>query len=248
MKEIFKPKTPLEWIFLTAILLSILLFGAWSLNNGGGTSSKPADGPSASAQERPDLVSTAPEKPSAPSTISSSEDGAKPVTFDPAFVAALDAAAQISDPQARRAALEKACYREAGHDPAAAITAAERYSLGDGPGAVLENLAQQWAGTDLNAAYAWVEAKPAGAKRDALAARVAFVWSQSQPAQAANWLVQETEPGPGQQEAIMSIVHQWGLQDMTGATAWVEQFPEGDFRDRAMNELQGIASSQKAPH
>jgi len=246
MKEIFQPKTPLEWIFLTAILLSILIFGAWLLNSGEGASSKATDAPLAPALKKPAPASVASEGPETPSTAVS-VDAVQSARFDPAFASALDAAAQISDPQARRIALERACYREAGHDPVAAIAGAERYSLGEEPGAVMENLVQQWADADLNAAYTWVEAKPAGAQRDALAARVAFVWSQSQPAQAANWLIQETEPGAEQEEAIMSIVHQWGLQDMTGATAWVEQFPPGDFRDRAMNELQGIADSQKLP-
>jgi hypothetical protein len=244
LKDIFKPKAALDWLFVAAILVAVLLFGAWFLNDGKETPLKPTDASLASDQKHPASIPAAAEQTSATLAASSSSDAAKPGAFDPDFAAALAAAAQIIDPRLRREALVKACYNEAGHDPAGAVAAAELYSLGQGPGTVLDNLTEQWAEADFHAAYGWVEAKPAGPARDALVARVAFVWSKSQPSEAAQWLVEETEPGPDQQEAIMTVVHQWGEKDMAGASAWVAQFPAGDFRNRAMSELQGIASVQ----
>ena len=56
----------------------------------------------------------------------------------------------------------------------------------------------------------------------------------------------ETHPGQEQKEAVMSIVHQWGSLDIAEASAWVEQFPPGDFRERATRELQCIEDRQEA--
>jgi hypothetical protein len=41
----------------------------------------------------------------------------------------------------------------------------------------------------------------------------------------------------------MSVLHQWGLQDLPAATAWAEHFPEGPVRDRAILELTGIRNA-----
>jgi len=109
---------------------------------------------------------------------------------------------------------------------------------------MLGNLAQQWAERDLPSAISWAGNYPPGENRDNLFARIAFAESQTSPANAAQMVVEQISPGSTQQEAAMSILHQWALQDMTRALAWAEQFPAGELYDRAIIELAGIAVYQ----
>lgn len=135
--------------------------------------------------------------------------------------------------------LEAVCFQIAEDgDPARAVALADNLHL-TGHG-TLANLEQQWAQTDLPAAREWAIAKPAGDEKNELLERVGFVWSASQPSAAADFVVQEMTPGPAQTEAAISVLHQWALRDFDGAKAWVELFPDGEIRERAVNELAGV--------
>lgn len=158
------------------------------------------------------------------------------------------AAVQWAEPQpageSRSAVLEAACYQIANINPAEAVALAEKYALTNR--ATLANLTAQWAQQDLRAAHAWVLAKPEGDGRNELAARVGFVWSASEPASAAEFVVREIPPGSAQTEAAISVLHQWALRNFDDAAAWVELFPEGEIRNRAINELAGIREYSSA--
>ncbi len=105
----------------------------------------------------------------------------------------------------------------------------------------VENLTLQWAEKNLPAALNWAVQQPDGEMRDKLIGRVAFVQSRTAPAESACLVVEQIPPGPTQTEAIISIVHQWGLQNAETAATWVESFPEGDLKVRASWELRGVA-------
>ena len=139
----------------------------------------------------------------------------------------------------RNEALTDACFQIAKTDPNRAVVLAEQFSLNND--AVLNNLAKQWAGTDLMTAYNWIAAQPSGNQRDALVTGMTFIWSQTEPANAAQFVTLQMSPGSAQDEAILMVLHQWALVDPTGAGAWAQQFPESPLRDRALNELSGIA-------
>jgi hypothetical protein len=151
--------------------------------------------------------------------------------------AAMAWAAQEPNSDDRDEVLSAACFQIAQEDPAQAVALAEMFNLTNH--ATLANLAQQWAEQDLNKALAWAEAKPSGEVREQLFKRIALVWSQSDPANAASLVVERIPAGPEQNEAAMSVLHQWSLRDLQGAMAWVRLFPEGDLRDRALEELAG---------
>jgi hypothetical protein len=153
--------------------------------------------------------------------------------------AALTWGQQQTNNAERNEALTDACFQIAQTDPERAVVLAEQFNLNND--AVLENLAQQWAAKDLTTAQNWIAAQPSGNQRDALATGVAFIWSQTEPANAAQFVVQQIPPGFAQDEAAMMVLHQWALVDSTGASAWVQQFPESPLRNRALNELEGIA-------
>lgn len=152
--------------------------------------------------------------------------------------AAVEWAVQQPAAEKRDEILEAACYEIANGDPAEAVALAEKHALTNY--AILANLTAQWAQQDLRAAHAWVLAKPAGYERNELAARVGFVWSASEPSAAAEFVVREIPPGPAQTEAAISVLHQWGLRNFNDAAAWVELFPAGEIRERALSELAGI--------
>jgi hypothetical protein len=70
---------------------------------------------------------------------------------------------------------------------------------------------------------------------------VALVWSKSDPAEAARLILDQIPAGDHQNEAVISVVYQWALQDKKEARAWVQLFPEGALRQRALNEITNSA-------
>lgn len=137
-------------------------------------------------------------------------------------------------------------------DPAAAVRLAED-CLGDGTHNeaqyLLDNLAQQWAEKDMPSASVWALAKPVGEQRDRLLQRIAIVDAKTNPEQAARLIVEQMEPGPTQDEAAISVLHQWVHRDAPAALAWAEAFPTGDLRDRAIEEVRNAIafSSENKP-
>ena len=159
-----------------------------------------------------------------------------------------DAAAWLTnapDGRQRVAVAEIVCPQLAQTNAAAAVKLAEN-CLGEGANDsaqyLLDNMAQQWASQDLQAASAWALAKPAGEQRDRLLQRIAIAESSANPAQAARLISEQMSPGPTQNEAAISVIYQWAQQDATAAMAWAESFPAGDLRDRAIKEVKNVTA------
>ncbi|MBW8865584.1 MAG: hypothetical protein JF609_11830, partial [Verrucomicrobia bacterium] len=158
--------------------------------------------------------------------------------------AALEWASRQPDSDRRTEMLEAACFQIAQDDPARAVILADNLNLTNH--ATLANVEGQWALTDLSAARDWAVGKPAGSARDELLARVAYVQASTDPENAARFVVEKMTPGDAQIEAVISVVYQWALRDPKGAMAWVQDFPEGGIRDRAVNEITGVEQYQLA--
>ncbi len=144
-------------------------------------------------------------------------------------------AGQLADTNEQQRALIYATKQMAELDPAAAAKAA--LCLADGQDAVMGDIALTWAGKDLAGALSWAASQPVGKQRDEIMARVAFEESLTAPETAANLVIDQIPPGPAQDEAAMSVLHQWAIQDFAPAKAWAELFPAGSLRDRAIIEL-----------
>jgi len=137
---------------------------------------------------------------------------------------------------------EIVCPQLAQTNPALAVALTEHCS-GSGTnimGNLLDNLAQLWAERDDQAAYTWASAKPPGEGRDRLLQRIALVQSKTEPNRAARMIVEQISPGAIQHEAAISVLYQWAQQDATAALDWAQSFPAGDFRDRAITEVQNV--------
>jgi hypothetical protein len=104
----------------------------------------------------------------------------------------------------------------------------------------IENLVQQLAAKNYPAALAFAREQPAGFVRERLVERVAFVQAQHAPADAARLVIEEIAPGHRQSEAVVMVLHQWALNDPRGARGWVAMFPEGELKERASRELNGL--------
>lgn len=154
---------------------------------------------------------------------------------------ALVVAAQIADLSRRNEALAALCYHWAELDPRGALEIALAHRLHEAPGAVIANLAQQWAVIDFTAARKWIDEQPPSDLRSDLVARIGLLWAKSDPEAAADYVLSKTTPGPAQEEAAISVLHQWALRDRVAARAWASKFPQGELRERALWETQGDA-------
>lgn len=127
-------------------------------------------------------------------------------------------------------------------DARLAVKLTEKYGFEDLP-EFAGNLVQIWAQTDAAAAALWTDARPDQELRDHLWARIAMAKSESSPHEAANLAVDKISSLPVQEEAVISVLHQWVLRDPGAAAAWVDLFPEGPLRTRAEGELAGARQS-----
>ncbi|HEY8901926.1 MAG TPA: hypothetical protein VIM61_16050 [Chthoniobacterales bacterium] len=147
--------------------------------------------------------------------------------------------------QEKPLSLVRHCLALAEHDPRQAVLFALDSNLDDTDAALLENLAAQWATRDFEAAHDWAQQQEDREMRDAFLARIAFIGSQSDPATAAKIVASEMAPGPRQDEAAISVLHQWALRDVDTSAAWAAAFPD-NLRKRAMAEIEGIRESRRA--
>jgi hypothetical protein len=145
------------------------------------------------------------------------------------------------------AVVEIVCSEMAQTNPAQAVALAERCRTSNTNflSRLLDNLAQQWAEQDLSAAATWVAAQPAGEDQERLLGRIALVQSKTNPEAAARFVAEQMSPGPVQDEAAISVIYQWALRDANAARAWVQLFPEGKLRYRALQEVQNIQTVRK---
>ncbi len=156
------------------------------------------------------------------------------------FAGAVTWLSNLTEFAEQKIAFDEACFAAAEHNPAEAIHAWESFDFKEDDH-VLENLVQHWARLDLNAAQAWVRARPPSLQRDQAVARVVYIMAHTNPAEAATFAIREIPSGPALTEAVISILYQWAKNDRTAAAAWVEQFPAGPLADRAKKELAGLA-------
>jgi hypothetical protein len=90
-----------------------------------------------------------------------------------------------------------------------------------------------------------VQSQPAGDLHDRLIARVAFALAGSAPFKAACYVAEKMQAGPIQNEAVISVLHQWAKTDIVGASDWAENLQDDVLRERATNELAGLRNSGK---
>jgi hypothetical protein len=131
-----------------------------------------------------------------------------------------------------------ACTKISRAEPALAVSLAwSVYGLRESPHICF--LAGYWLASDRPAAEAWIMNISDPHLRDRMWSEAALNLGSVSPEQAAILAAEKISPGPLQEEAVISALHQWVLTDRQAAAAWVELFPEGPLRERAEGELFG---------
>lgn len=152
--------------------------------------------------------------------------------------AAVAWAAGLENQFERIMCLGSACTKISRADPALAVSLAwNAPDLRDSPH--ICSLAGYWLASDRPAAEAWITNISDPHLRDQMWSEAALNLGSVSPEQAAILAAEKIRPGPLQEEAVISALHQWVLRDRKAAAEWVELFPEGPLRERAEGELFG---------
>jgi len=152
----------------------------------------------------------------------------------------LSSSGEHADP---RILLERRCLAIAEHDPLAAMKMAVANHLQEVDSGLSASLVAQCATQDLELAYEWTRAQVPGPPRDEMLARLAYLRAQTDPAAAARLVAVDISAGPVQDEAVISVIHRWALQDARGAAFWAQSLPDETLRQRALDEIAGLATA-----
>lgn len=129
------------------------------------------------------------------------------------------------------------CNKAAASNPGEAMRLAEKHGI-----AMDTNVSGQvlhyWARSDLPAARRWIERETDTEFRDHSWRSLVMSLSESNPGSAATLAAEQISSESIQEEAVISVLHQWILKDRNAAAAWVKLFPEGPLRERAEGELE----------
>jgi hypothetical protein len=159
------------------------------------------------------------------------------------YAAALEYVSKMPAGEERDDALQAVCFGLARTDPAKAVDLAQQLQV---PPSVVENLVQQWAGSDMKDALIWANNQPAGDERDDMIHRIVLQFAAADPSDAIGLVQEQIPPGPNQDEALMTILNQWANKDLAAAAKWVESLPNNALKPRMVAELEGIEQYQQA--
>jgi len=108
-------------------------------------------------------------------------------------------------------------------DPARGVELREQFVAATRPDSALNNLVQQWAGYDFDAALAWTNARAPGAQRDDLLQRLIYVRAAAgDPAAAARLVTESSLSGEARTAAIASVAQEWTSRDGDAAQQWMQ--------------------------
>lgn len=130
-------------------------------------------------------------------------------------------------------------------DPVAAVRLANELPVSRTRDWLLEHATMQWASQDGEEAATWARQIADVNLRETLLRAVAVGWADSDPVAAGTLVVSGISNQRRQADAIVSVVQRWAQQQPEAAAAWVEQFPEGELKQSAMENL--VMLSQKKP-
>ena len=149
----------------------------------------------------------------------------------------LDEARGEGEPARRRERFAGICLRWAGFDPPGAIRLAHDLGLDPRSGALLPNLAQQWAARDAGAAEAWSRRLPAGELRDDVYSRIVYEIARRDPARAAGLLAEMRPEGEARAEAALTVLHFQTARDAAAAGPSGARLPAGSPRELRVESL-----------
>lgn len=175
-------------------------------------------------------------------------DALSAVAIEWADAALKDAAAwagRLPDEVERQTAVLAVANEAVRSDPVAAVRLVNELPASRMRDWLLEHATMQWASQDGEEAAAWARQIADVNLREKLLRDVAVGWADSDPVAAGTLAVSGISNQRRQADAIVSIVQRWAQQQPEAAAAWVEQFPEGELKQTAMENL--VMLSQNKP-
>ena len=112
-------------------------------------------------------------------------------------------------------------------------------------GEIIPRATMEWAARDPAAAADWARQITGEALRAKVLAGIATVWSDQDPMSGATLAANELPTGRLQADAVVSIVQRWAQRAPADAANWVLQFPDGELRDAAMENLEKYAGTKE---
>lgn len=128
-------------------------------------------------------------------------------------------------------------------NPIMALGLAERHHLSQG---IVETISQQWGKTDPQAAMRWALGLPSKQEQENALSQIFSAHAEIDPADAARLVSERLPPGPGQDEAVMTVLYHWLRVDEAAAVSWAENFADGELKVRAETEIRGFRSYRAA--
>ncbi len=145
-------------------------------------------------------------------------------------------------PDARESDLANSavCLSLSRANPAAAVKRCGEYGADPAGDADFQGIFQAWVQSDSAAAGEWLAAQPASARLDKLRQRQVFVLAKTSPLQALGIAQQGFTAQADRDEAVVAVLHQWGLQDPSAARDWARNSSPEELKARALAEIDGI--------
>lgn len=154
---------------------------------------------------------------------------------------------QLPDAGEQRTLLIAAANEAVRSDPMASLRVAVTLTADGGRDETIRRAATEWASQDAASAVDWAKQIPDEALRSKVLAAEAVAWAESAPESAATLAVETLPPGRLLDDTVVSIVQRWAQQQPEAAAAWVEQFPEGELKVAATDNLLAIVNLQGQP-
>jgi len=142
-------------------------------------------------------------------------------------------AGQLADDNERPSVLMNVANEAVYTDPQSALKLAATLPSDSTRNDLITRATEVWAAQAPEDALAWAKQISGEALREQVIAGIAMTWGGSDPVAAAKLALNSLAPGEFQNKAVIAILQRWTLTDAPGATAWVNQFPEGTLREKA---------------
>lgn len=126
------------------------------------------------------------------------------------------------------------------HEAVTAINLTTSLPPGAGRDDLLNYAAQQWAATDRDGAVRWITQIQDPRLRETMLGKIALQWGVQDPSAAASLIATSMAVGPVRDEAVVDVIRFWAASAPETAAAWVEQFPAGNLRVTAVNNLADV--------
>lgn len=149
-------------------------------------------------------------------------------------------AQSLPDTQESVLASRAVCLSLSRTNPSAAVERCGDFSddpMGD---AAFQGIFQAWVQSDVSAASEWLAAQPASPRLDRLRQRHVLVLAKASPLAALGVVQQGFAAQADKDEAVITVLHQWGLQDPIAARDWVHNSAPQELKARALAEIDGI--------